>query len=528
MIQDLLPPAKLDDPKLGRFEKARGSSKKYSSGSHPSSCHSYQAPIGIPVLFGPSHKVLGQAQALLAFNWNGSIFAHLATIFGLALGLLLIAQILRSPRSPAASIGWILAIILIPFLGIPLFLFLGTRKLKKIQATKTVLHLPQWKKAHIKDQAIHNLLQSLHVPFATSGNTVSIHKNGKEALSDLLGILQQAKESIDLEVFILGNDGTGKKILEILTKKAEHGIRVRLLLDSVGSFLFDKNALKKLEASGGKVAWFIPVFHRPFKGRANLRNHRKVLIVDGLLAWTGGRNLADEYFMGAKGEESWVDFSFSLQGQSVLIYQSIFDSDWSFATETTPSHTKTQTRNPGTGESLVQVLASGPDVPEDPLYEALLLSCFDAKKRILIVTPYFVPDETFFQALKLASLRGVSVDLVMPKNSNHRIADVARERFLRSLAGVGAKIRLLPDRMIHAKAIVIDDRYALSGSANLDIRSLFLNFEAMSIFYSKKDVLKIQSWIEGIWEKGQPFQAVKANAFQEMKEGLVLLMAYQL
>ncbi len=460
--------------------------------------------------------------------WLGIL--GITSVLLVLLGMLLIVEILRTPRMPAATLGWLLAIALLPHIGIPLYLLLGTRKLKKKVRRKPTLALEPHLVEH--DHQVHRLLVSMGMPASSGHNQVRFHHDGVVAYESLLELLNSARHSIEITMFILADDSVGCSVLSALEKKAASGVEVRLLLDGVGSFLLPKSRLHALEKAGGKVAWFNPVLHRPLRGRTNLRNHRKIVIVDGLEVWSGGRNLDDDY-LGPAGQfnprEHWVDLSFVERGEVVSVYQAIFRADWNFAThgkdELCAPMIDYPVFEPG---SRVQVVPSGPDVVEDPYYAGLLSSIFTAERRIQIVTPYYVPENGLQEALRLAALKGVQVDLVLPAQSNHRLADIARERFLRELAQAGVNIWLLPQQMVHAKAVVIDEDFAMAGSANVDVRSLFLNFEVMSCFYSAQDVIWLSQWLDELQARCRRYELQRVSGLRELLEGVVLLLAYQL
>ncbi len=458
------------------------------------------------------------------FEW--ALLIQIAAIIGFVLGLMLVAQILTSQKVPSATFGWILLIVILPFIGIPLYLFFGRRKFHSQVRRKLKLKLAEHDSCHQHD--IQSLLMALGVPASTENNLVKFHNNGQHAFDELIELIENAKQSIDIGCYLFGKDKAGDKILAILSRKIAEGIKVRLLIDGVGSFHFPTKRLRQFKKNGGEYAWFIPLFQAPFNGRSNLRLHRKMIIVDQEWIWSGGRNISDLYFDFSEREKGWIDLSFTQQGPVATCYATIFESDWLFATGNQSNKLPTIERASGNGESLVQVIPSGPDVEEDPLPAALTSACYSAKSRITLVSPYFIPGSGIEQAIKLAALRGVDVNIILPKNSDHRIADRARDRTLRSLAEAGVKIWLLPNSMVHAKAYVFDEDVAFCGSANLDIRSLFLNCEVMSCFYSEADIKWLTQWSDKLIEDAQEYKGHSVSYFKRMIEGIILLIAYQL
>ena len=470
------------------------------------------------------------------FLWYGAF--HLGSVISILFTLYLSSKILRSPNMPAVTMGWLLVIIFIPLLGIPLYLTFGERKLNINLNRKIKLKLHNVQELHLVTHPIHSLLVSLGIP-ASSNNSQSIfHQDGNIAWQELKQVLSKAQTQIDIAMFILANDQVGREVLSILSEKAAKGIKIRLLLDGVGSFSLPKKLLKPLKAKGVQITWFIPVIHKPFRGRTNLRNHRKMVIVDQYYVWAGGRNLSLDYLGPDCPKDCWVDLSFTQSGEIAINYLEIFEADWAFANHENnaflgnlANKNKQGLLNVGTIEQNnkheIQLIPSGPDVQDDPIYSVMLTAFYTAKNRIMISTPYYVPDDNIQKALKLAALRGVEVDLFIPKNSNHKLADIARSRFLRELHTAGVKIWYLP-LMIHAKAFVIDSGFAMAGSANLDIRSLFLNCELMGGFYSENDINWLATWLKALQKKASLYQPQTVSTLEEIKEGLALIFSYQL
>jgi cardiolipin synthase len=338
-------------------------------------------------------------------------------------------------------------------------------------------------------------------------------------------VIDSAERKLDLCSFILGRDAMGSALMARLINKAHAGVRVRLLLDGVGRILGGWPSLRALKSAGVQTALFVPLLHSPLKGRTNLRNHRKLVIADGIRLWSGGRNFAAEYFEGAHNQAPWRDLTFDLSGPLARQAGELFENDWAFATGSLQAETRRLTQS--AQQPFAQIIASGPDQCDDTVYALLVTACYKARIRIVAATAYFVPGDALRMALSLAARRGVIVDLILPGHSNHRMADLARHRALRDLADAGVRIWFVP-YMLHAKAVVFDDVMALAGSANLDARSLFLNYELMVAFYSAADVQRFADWIGGHRMAAERYQARAPGLLRDLTEGLVLWLAFQL
>jgi cardiolipin synthase len=437
-------------------------------------------------------------------NWTDywllpEITAHL----GFLLALVFLAYLIRQKRSPASTMAWLLLVLFLPYVGVPLYLMFGGRKMNRMARRKARVYdrtLPR--PPGDLDNKIERFLLSYGVPSASSGNRVELLTSGELAFARLLELVDQATSTIHITTYILGRGDVGKQIVVRLADRAAQGVTVRVLLDDVGSWRVGRRFLRPLLEAGAHVAYFMPVVHIPFRGRANLRNHRKIVVVDGRVALTGGTNLASPYMGPAPSPDLWADLSAAIEGPAVADLEALFFSDWAFATGIDLSAqaggaapaTDPVARRPLDADSLVQVVASGPDVADDPLYETLVSLIFAARERIWIVTPYFVPDELLVRALNLAARRGVDVRLIVPERSNHISADLARESYLRELHEAGGQVLMYQPVILHAKAILFDDQLAVIGSANMDNRSLFLNYEVAVFLYARSEVEQVSAW----------------------------------
>jgi len=431
------------------------------------------------------------------FNW---LLLHLLPSIGFILALALLSHILRERRPPTSTLAWLMAIIFIPYLGVPLYLIFGGRKM--ISKVKTKPKLSQDKSKPCCDSYINKayLFEPGDGIFPPSAhNHITLLPKGEQAFQTILDLIENARHSVYIATFILGKDETGRAIVHALAKKASQGLKICLLIDALGSVRISKKFLLPLLEAGGSVAFFMPMIHLPFRGRANLRNHRKMIICDNQTAIIGGMNLASEYMGPQESIGRWQDLSLLVQGPVIDHITDIFRSDWKFASKATLGYNST-TRQAIKSDSngITQLVASGPDVPNDSLRNAILTTIFRANRRIWVVTPYFVPDELLLEALCIAIYRKVDVSIIIPKKSNHRLADLVREGYLARVQEAGVGVWLYEPRMLHAKAILVDDALAIVGSANMDMRSLLLNYEIALCIYDSDAIRQLETWMLGL------------------------------
>ena len=366
-----------------------------------------------------------------------AVLAHLGSIAGFVLGAVLIAVIVVQRRAPGTTLAWLLAIVFIPYVGVPLYLFLGGRKLRS--SSKPRLYRPQ----DVPEAArgtISGMLCVSGSPPPRSGNTVEILATGEQAFAAVIELLRGAQKTIHVSTLIVGDDEVGAAIVAVLEDKARSGVEVRLLIDGFFKFRANRRQLASLVGAGGKLAWFAPVWHVPFRQRTNLRLHRKIIVVDAETALVGGMNLAIEYMGPTPLASRWRDLSFRIGGPVISDLASVFCADWAFATG---ERLDAPAASTPAGGAEVQIVASGPDAANDRIYDAFLSLIFEARRRVWISTPYFVPDEALARGLVLAARRGLDVRIAVPAHSNHWTADLAGGSYLRQVAEAGGKILLL-------------------------------------------------------------------------------------
>ncbi len=429
---------------------------------------------------------------------NEFLKLELFSVFTLLLTVGAIAHMLSTRKKPKSMLAWMLVIVTMPYIGIPLYIVFSGRKIEKTILKKGQLKLKNYTPSHFSSQ-ISQFLVSRSIPPPTLQNDVRLCKNGVDAYNALMDMLWSAERFIYISTYIFGDDEVTAEILDILCQKAQKGVEVKLLIDSLGSFrleLFPKS-LQRLRKAGGEYRFFNSFIEHPVEFRLNLRNHRKSINVDGHTVLSGGMNIGREYLSPVKHKRLWTDLSFVIRGEAVRHYLDIFIFDWEYTTKRTLS-ARVATLDMKEANHLVQVVPSGPDVENDAYFEAMLYAPFLAQERIWIVTPYFAPDQSILDALIVARHRGVEIKIVVPDTSDHVIIDVARNGFLRELQGEGIDIFFYKNRMLHAKMILVDSSFCIIGSANFDERSFFYNYETMSFFYTQDQIEDVSQWMDEV------------------------------
>jgi len=457
------------------------------------------------------------------------LFSYTFIIIGGILIFTAVGHILYQKRSPTSMISWMMAIIFLPFIAVPLYFIIGIRK-RESKHTKAYVdfHKPHAHNNYTLDVSNHSILSILEkngIPPATKNNDFKLITSSTGAYVQILQEIKGAKYSIDMCTYVFQFDNMTKNLVEALTQKAQEGVRVRLLLDLVGSLgaYFNQRGFKALRNAGGEVAFFVPILKRPFQNYINLRNHRKIYLFDEERLLSGGMNLSNEYMGKEDGTKRWEDLMYYLHGPAVNDFYSIFLNDWEYATNTVKKQ-EFEHKKVYKGDHIVQVVPSGPDIPKDALYETLLNAIYNAQKRIWIVTPYFVPDDNLIQALVIAHHKGVDVKLITPKESDHVIADLARSPYMRELNETGVDVVLYEGEMLHAKAILFDSIGGMVGSVNLDNRSLFLNYEVVTFVYSEEFIVNMEVWMKKLMKNASRGMQ-KPNKLREAVENIMKVFA---
>lgn len=362
-------------------------------------------------------------------------------------------------------------------------------------------------------------------------NDIAIFTNGRDKFNALLKDIENAKETIHLLYFIIRNDFIGREVVNALTTKAKEGIEVRVLYDQVGSFSTPNWMFKDLVNAGGEVYSFFP-FKLGTYLRINYRNHRKIVIIDGKIGYTGGMNIGDEYMGLNKHLTPWRDTHLRITGSSVYLLQERFLMDWSYASskkvDFDEAHikkffSKVETK----GNIGVQIVSSGPDVIGEQIKRAYIKMINSAKKDLYIQTPYFVPDDSFLEAIQIAALSGVNVKLMLPSTPDKRLVYRASTSYIKDILNCGGKVYLYPG-FLHSKMLVIDGEVASIGTANMDIRSFALDFEINAFIYSTGFSSKCANIFKEDLDISEEITAEKYNSrsfFVKFEEGIMRLFS---
>ncbi|MEW6777084.1 MAG: cardiolipin synthase [Bdellovibrionota bacterium] len=422
---------------------------------------------------------------------SGVGLAFLFAAGGYVLSAAYVPRVLLRRREPSATLAWLFAIIVFPYVGVLLYIVFGNnrvhsrREAKRRSDTELGRSIERLRERFFDsfpdvEPSLFAAAKNLGLPPPAAGNRVMVYTDGPSAFEALLARIESARHHAHLEFFLFRQDETGRCLLETLCAAARRGVEIRLLVDAVGLFMGQtkESFFDPLRKAGGQMVRFLPVGLVRGWSFFNLRNHRKLTVVDGRLAFTGGMNVGDEYSgLSPKDGPAWRDILLEVEGPAAALVQEVFAADWYFATgEGLAAKSYFPPAAPA-GQDVVQVVASGPDESLGRLHLLTLALLAGAQKSISIATPYFVPDPALAAALATAALRGIDVRLLVPRRSNHLLAEWAGRSYYEELLEAGVQIQEFLGGMLHAKAVVVDGNIASVGSANMDVRSFRLNFE---------------------------------------------------
>ena len=439
------------------------------------------------------------------FFHNVGAIVSITTVIHLVVVTLTIIWILSIKRDSTAAMAWCLTAILLPFLGAFLFWVFGYQRVYRPLLRKKK-HKKLFRQQHPRRRpssakrfghgwaGMARLAQRLDAFPATIGNEVVFFHEGQSAFDAKLEAIRGAQQHVHLEYFIVQPDDTGRTLLSLLCEKVRQGVEVRLLYDAMGSHRLKRQTVAELRQAGGRCGAFFPLFD-PLRRRTqiNLRNHRKIVVVDGQVGFSGGMNIGDEYLSKSKSFGFWRDTHMRLTGPAVADLQRVFVEDWHFASGEMLKGKRYFPDNSKIGESPVQVVMSGPDQELKSIREVYFAAILRARRRLWIATPYFVPDAGIHDALCLAARSGIDVRLLGLYHPDKWLPFLAGRYYWTDMLAAGVKIYQYSKGMMHSKLMMVDGRWASCGTANLDNRSLHLNFEVNCLLYDPAHVAVLEA-----------------------------------
>jgi cardiolipin synthase len=411
--------------------------------------------------------------------------------------IFIILLIFFERKDPTATWAWLLILTLIPVLGFILYLFLGLtpkkrkvfqRKIEEDELKKYDRKLiAEELKERIKDfdhleQSIIRLAFENDLPAGVGYNQLDIYTSGREKFADLFEDIKNAKKFVHANYYIINDDQLGDQFMQLLTKKAADGVEVRLLYDRMGCRNLSRYAIFELEDAGGQAVPFAP-----FVLDMNYRNHRKNVVIDGQIGYLGGINIGDEYLGENPRFGDWRDTHLRLKGESVDSLQYRFLLDWNFASGNDLMRKQRYfPEKEYKGDTGIQIVSSGPDSKEAEVKSLFLKMIYEAEKTIYIQTPYFIPDQSMLEALKLAARSGVEIKVMIPDRGDHPFVYAANNSFVGELLDAGARCYRYTKGFLHSKTLCIDSRVLSIGTTNMDVRSFKLNFEINAFIYDRE------------------------------------------
>ncbi len=445
---------------------------------------------------------LSDTPALLSF------FGVVAVILQFALTLGVVLRVILTRHPPGSSFAWILLTVALPYLGFGLYLMFGERPIGRWRAYKIKNILAQWEKvshqrpekAQLPESQRHKglvrLAQRLGDMPMTQGSDLELISDSREVLERMILDVNHAREFVSMEFYIWDLGGFCDKMSLALMAAAQRGVACRVLVDDIGSRKFLKSTWpERMREAGVHVSSALPVSIFPItKGRADLRLHRKTVIIDNEIGYTGSLNMIDPVLFNAnEGVGEWIDAMVRIRGSAVADLNQIFVFDWALQPDDDGHMPKLLpvAASAPEGAARVTVVASGPTTIDDASKRLFLEAVNSARSHIRITTPYFVPDDTLVYALQNAAMRGVDVRLCVPKRSDSRWVGYAGRRHFGQLLDSGVKILLFSGGVLHTKAVTVDNDFALFGTVNLDNRSLHLNFEMTLLVFDNAFVEKL-------------------------------------
>ncbi len=466
-----------------------------------------------------------------SLHWSVHIFTILIPIADLILRLALSVRVIMRKRQYGVTLAWLFVILLLPFIGAIIYFLFGENRIGETRANRAQRALGHYRKwlyslqyiAPVNWSALNPELKPIHhqadhligIP-AMDGNHLELIEEPERIMRAIIRDIDASKSTCHLQFYIWEEGGTADEVVEALIRAARRKVTCRILVDSIGSKRFLKSQkFKELIKAGVKVEEELPAgFFKALFVRIDIRNHRKIVVIDGKIAYTGSQNMVDPHFFKRDaGVGQWVDIMVRIQGPVVEAIAGTFISDWFLETD----HENLQSRSlgqdlklireiadithqPVKGDIPVQLVPSGPGFSPEAIHRLLLTTIYASRKNITLTTPYFVPDDAILTALQSAAQRGVDVRIIVPEKSDSKLAHYASWARYEDMLKSGVNILLFRGGLLHSKTITVDDEFALFGSVNLDMRSFWLNFEATLFIYNQNFTVELRA-VQASYEK---------------------------
>jgi cardiolipin synthase len=459
--------------------------------------------------------------------------------------------LLLDNREPSATIAWLIVFIVFPVFGFIFYILFGQNRRSTRKApdcvsqfvdknlTESLRPLIEQQKEKLENLRLHwqsaykrelmQLLFNVSDSLLTTRNTVRIFHHGKDKFEALCEDIRQANTSIHLEYFIIRHDALGQRIKDLLIERAKAGVKVRVLYDSVGSLFLGRRYINELRRAGIEIYPFMSFLSIFNVHTLNYRNHRKIVVIDGIIGYNGGMNIGLEYVEGGK-YSFWRDTHLRVSGEAVAIYQSIFAIDWFNTTKQAGVFDRSNFPPVHTHEAGVplQVSTSGPDSQWESIKQLYFAMIKSAEKQLYIQTPYFIPETSIFMALKTAALSGIKVRVMLTGKVDHWLPYWSAFTYFEELLHAGVEIYHYQKGLMHAKTISVDSQVCSVGTANLDVRSFHLNYETNTMIYDEVCAREVEARFEEDMKDCRQFtldDLVKLGTAKKLRNSLARLFA---
>jgi cardiolipin synthase len=450
-------------------------------------------------------------------TWSDWSLIFFVASWAISLGM--IPVVVMRKEHPTTCLAWLMIVFFVPWLGLGLYLLLGEDRLvrKRLRWREASDHQferlvgEEAARDGLVDVCLTESVSGIAGDFQknvlarlgcaagglplTEGNSLELMIETGDVIDRLVADIDAAARHVHLLFYIYEVDDVGRRVSDALLRARQRNVECRVLVDDVGSWSFFGSMAAELRSAGVEVAACLPVgLMRRRLARIDLRNHRKLAVIDGKVAWTGSQNIVEDSY-GHRSAGRWCDIMARITGPAVRDFQLTFLEDWYAESHEALEVTRYVSEVPHTGRVTLQVVPSGPDRPTEDFQGLIIEAINAAKRQITITSPYFIPDDALLCALRLAAVRGVQVDVIIPRRSDHSLVDAASAFYLGYLLKCGVRFLRFKSGLLHAKTLTVDDSFGLFGSANFDVRSFHLNFEINVSLFDEHAVRELR-WVQ--------------------------------